>query len=809
MRKLLLALLALPLLSWAAAPKPSYTPDVTITVPPGVGKTITVTPRKTNTSNSIVITVNKDSKVSIVETAPPVVTPPVVTPPVVTPPVVTPPVVTPPAPPVVTPPAPTSDFDARKDGQWRAWRFDSDTELGDNYIGLAPGGAQFGWGWSGHAATDPNRRHPVVDTARKALAFELRPFEGANGAGSWSLNFSDDDSKCLAPPNERPGCAQEVFVQMGVEWDKALAETQFRAVGGGLQGGIKFFDISGLLPRGTSDDVSGAAFTGTSSANKTVIQTDNSQRRDILIYGYGRTASGAPANGYGWSDGFTPQNLMPPPGCTYPVYANCVNMRGGRLWITYREKLLGRSALGDQYVDFEADLWLQFDGEPRVHVHHYDKSTPNYVPKWFGAAKYQPAIGVVNLFPYLTEKDPTQDHPIAHAWYYDVIVGPRDPGPVGAADAPVVTPPVVAPPVVVTPPPGTYPAWRTGKAVGQWFDIPGTNHMSGLTWDEPKTGDNGVIRAWNGLAGGEKAGQNTWYSVAASGHGEWQNPVYALNLKTDAPKWAELDHGSAYADVVTTGPYNKDGRPTSTHNYYTTVQSGDRLFRMTEYATYATAIGYDGGPIVNAFRLSDNKWDAAGTWKDVPGDFVTGVPVCAHPETGEIFVLNGNRVTKFDPKTGTYTQRTSFGPPGGLTPQYPDPSYFGGQQYMPCFVDITRNRLVSLSWQGGARLQYVDLASGVTTIVPLAAASFTSAISGIAESAMVHDRDGDRYLLAEVSTATLWNIDKVSGALTKVSDLPVDPNARHWPARMQYFPDLAGIAFYPYWEHDVMFLPTR
>ena len=74
---------------------------------------------------------------------------------------------------------------------------------------------------------------------------------------------------------------------------------------------------------------------------------------------------------------------------------------------------------------------------------------------------------------------------------------------------------------------------------------------------------------------------------------------------------------------------------------------------------------------------------------------------------------------------------------------------------------------------------------------------------------MRNDRDNDRYLIAVATGGKLWEINKESGALAKVTDLPVDPNALHWPNRMAYFPDLGGIAFYPFWEHNVMFMPTR
>lgn len=810
LRTFLAALLAVPLFAWAA----SYTPEVTITVPPG--QSVKVTRRATNTSKDVLVTVNKGSKLTIQE-AQPTPVPPVVVPPVVTPP----------------PPLP-SDFSARAAGAWRAWRFDSDAKLGGNFNGLV--GESFGYGWSGHAVGDPNRRHPVIKTG--ALEFELRPFEGANGAGTWSLTFSDDDSKCLAPPGERAGCAQEAFVQVGVEWNKALAETQFRAIGGGLQAGIKFFDISGLLPRGTSDAVSGAAFTGTSSANKTVVQTDDSQRRDILIYGYGRQPStGAVSNGYGWSDGFTPQNLMPAPGCTYPAYANCFNMREGRVWITYREKLLGRSALSDQFVDFEADLWLQAEGQPRIHVHHYDKTTPNYVPKWFGGSSYQAAIGVVNLFPYLTNKDPTQDHPVAVARYYDVIIGPRDPGPVGAA--PVVTPPVVQ----------GVPAWRQAMPnVGQVYAIPNSSlaysianvplMFAGAGEEALNSNPNlsGIAQAWNGVA--ELRG--SLYILASGGENQYFNASAKIDLNADAPRWSVVRRSISRAQWRQSY-YMAEGSPIGRHTYNSehgvkgehVADGKDRVMLFAGFAVPAlepTPGGAIGSAKVDGFRTADGAWDAAGTWADTssgPGlsTINRGTPggwtaQAVDPRTSDVYFPGTDPdgihfgLIKWTAKTGAFSFLRT-------TPNYPDPGYDSGAAqpthggHVGTF-DTKRNAFVVINGQDpshtannpGARINRTDVATGITTNIPLAGLRAFATY----ESSVVYDPDGDRYIYAPSGASAggkspLYALNPDTGAETLLGYYPTPSTGDYTMGRMAYVDGFVAIV--PDNASDVHILRTR
>ena len=83
----------------------------------------------------------------------------------------------------------------------------------------------------------------------------------------------------------------------------------------------------------------------------------------------------------------------------------CLFYEGNWATISYHMDLNGSEHGGQRWVDG----WIQYDGEPRVHVLSF--------PLGFTSA-----LEHAHFSPYMTGKDPSIDHPIWSVWYQDILV---------------------------------------------------------------------------------------------------------------------------------------------------------------------------------------------------------------------------------------------------------------------------------------------------------------------------------------------------------------------------------------------------
>jgi hypothetical protein len=319
--------------------------------------------------------------------------------------------------------------------------------------------------------------------------------------------------------------------------------------------------------------------------------------------------------------------------------------------------------------------------------------------------------------------------------------------------------------------------------------------MSGYRWPEDAPGYYPhIIEAWNGLA---RCG-NVWWTSGAGGHGDWQNASVKLDLSTDGPQWTVADAGSKKADI-SNGPYYNDGRPTSTHTYWTnqcvTINGIERVMRLTDFGAYPDPI-YDGGPQVNGFQTQAAKWDAAGTWADAP---IHGVVygTARDPRNDDIYVGGGNELYRW--RAGTWTLFADW---RKTQPVYPNPGFLEAWEFYPALVDVKRDRVVSLNPRNGpVHMQAVSITNPVITHIDITGCSFDpSAYPGF-----VHDLDGDRYVAASGGAVNAINPD--TGACTPLP--ATTPAVNGTFSRLEYFPALGGIAYLPSYASPVLFLPTR
>lgn len=414
-----------------------------------------------------------------------------------------------------------------------------------------------------------------------------------------------------------------------------------------------------------------------------------------------------------------------------------------------------------------------------------------------------------------------------------------------------------------------YPAWRSGKEVGQVYTIPNTAFMG----DPAKTTfselvQDGAIRAYTGHALDEKG---RWFVVSGGGHAQncvagYFNGILKFNFWADAPGWEWVDQGSTLANT-TINRFNLDGRAAGRHTYDKGVYIGhgkmpdgkERLGQCTAYATYAFEAASnpcgkpdDGtghwpyGPDFQTFRLNQadwfahttfngavHGWDLRNSSRDCPafnnasvassGASEALIGICQDPATHDIYAggpgPTGTRsLYKWTAATDTWS--------GPLVTQATASAYRVGNG-SPTLFDRNRNRIVSL-W---AAEQTDGVSDGPMRLVCTQASSphtvtTISVTPGVitwpnVRSRMVHDLDNDRYLIILVQhnntgddPYALWAINPTTGAMTQASATIPSGNGmalnNNGGLHLGFIPDLHCVVWQAGHEKSpIYFMPTK
>ncbi len=250
--------------------------------------------------------------------------------------------------------------------------------------------------------------HGVVDGSVKAsgagaLRFDIMPHLGANSSGSFALGLSHEFDS-----------GEEFYIQWRQRFDREMITRAF------LHGeGWKQAIIGG--------DGRPLASAGSCTANEVVVQNSYQRGFPQMYHSCGLKDSQyeplAPA--LPPSD-FLLQDAI---GCRYSDQrsARCFRYLADQ-WMTFQVHVkIGKwyvNQSGNYHRDSTVELWVAEENKPSVLV----ISVPDYDLVHENAEQKYANIW---LLPYNTDKDPAQDHPVAHTWYDELIISKSripDPG---------------------------------------------------------------------------------------------------------------------------------------------------------------------------------------------------------------------------------------------------------------------------------------------------------------------------------------------------------------------------------------------
>ncbi|MFK7967134.1 MAG: hypothetical protein AB8C46_24510 [Burkholderiaceae bacterium] len=369
----------------------------------------------------------------------------------------------------------------------------------------------------------------------------------------------------------------------------------------------------------------------------------------------------------------------------------------------------------------------------------------------------------------------------------------------GGAPPPTYVPPVVSVPSTFS---GPIPSWRQGMNVWEWRSISGSSLSSVAPDVMPQGRLASRIGAWNGLAADTST--NKLFIAGAGGHFDYAgNEAYSINLSDDSPRWQILNQPTPDAQVVWEASYYADGRPSSTHTYYALqyVTRLNRIFRVGSGSNWGSGNHKDWN--MNAFNVTVNDWDPAGTWPVVDDSRPRlGYAICKNPESEEIYAAGNYNLRRFDPQTGVWSTLARFPQNGSSTLR------------RACVVDHSRNRVVFL----GDRYR-MNVGGGL--IFNIASSSFENIdFNGPAVSALMSADEG--YAFLEKTNAMIHFVGGVGSQVLNVNPVTWEvtvqattggdsmPNASNGVhTRFQYLPGLGGFAYYPSPASGIWFLASE
>jgi hypothetical protein len=353
-------------------------------------------------------------------------------------------------------------------------------------------------------------------------------------------------------------------------------------------------------------------------------------------------------------------------------------------------------------------------------------------------------------------------------------------------------PPVVPAPVQPQTNPGA-PAWAANAPLNAWMEIPGTSGAGGTQIES--------FSGWAKLPNGKIA------IALAGGHTDGtKNSVAVIDLLANAPAWVEVSPQSPTHTYEVA--YEADGKPTSSHTYYTTmwIPATNRLMRFG-----AIAVSLSGNTnyfTVDGFNLANNTWDPAGTYANMPYGASGGG---YNPVTGKVLAIFGQKY--HDPVTGAVTNIDTGNVNLPRAPWVWDP--VRNQFFGLCYGD---NQEYSLSL-GICAAKIVGNTMSQVTIAPSAAAT-QFAVDIPAYMALEHDPVNDCFLAYTGSRpGTAGRVYKITPNNTSKWDMsifaygaggvtPVQTPGCGIMNKFSYIPELKGIVMMATKASNLYFMRT-
>ena len=349
------------------------------------------------------------------------------------------------------------------------------------------------------------------------------------------------------------------------------------------------------------------------------------------------------------------------------------------------------------------------------------------------------------------------------------------------------------------------PNWVLAANVNQWVTIPGSV-QAGSTVDL----DGGLSTNSRLSFSGFTVRDTEIWLTATGGHADYNgNEVCAIDIGLNSPAW-QLRHARSttiLADVY----YEPDGTPASAHRYWGGFWSKEtgRIMQPSTRSTWPNATA--SGSQTNGFNPSNNTWDAAGTWTDVPTCNVMD-------GDGNCWSLGQNffDIVKFVPSTNTVSTLYSS---GGVD-----------IQASPAAFDSKRKNIFAFSCGNGegnhlseVRSYIVNQITGQPTNITFnTSAAFTQWFARVPlYQGMDYDPVNDQFLVF----CPLSNYDSYAGGDTTVYVIKPN-NTTVWDmsilsvtgtlptptvsaqTRFKYVPQLGGFACMPSGLGSMYFLRT-
>jgi len=349
------------------------------------------------------------------------------------------------------------------------------------------------------------------------------------------------------------------------------------------------------------------------------------------------------------------------------------------------------------------------------------------------------------------------------------------------------------------------PAWRQGLAAWQWVELPGSalsNQQVADPFNGSMVAPTQRINAWNGLAANRDT--NRLYLAGAGGHADWAgNEAYEIDFQANQPRWRLLRGPTPGSAISLDVEYYADGRPSSTHLYYALqyVRSRGRIFKLSAGSNWGS--GNFSSSKVDAFNLTNNDWDPAGTW---PGGMPAGGnisrPYAQHEATDDAFTFFGGAFRKWTASTATW----------GTLAARPSSANDDIVGESPSAVDTVRQRVLftrnayRVAQRQGLIVTFsgTSMVSDVTFTGPLAA----NVIQG--QAGLEYLARDDAYFLKTPSGGVVARINAATfEATAQATTGPTPPDAVNGVYnRWRYLPLLRGFVYLPSGSSNFWFLAT-
>ena len=306
----------------------------------------------------------------------------------------------------------------------------------------------------------------------------------------------------------------------------------------------------------------------------------------------------------------------------------------------------------------------------------------------------------------------------------------------------------------------------------------------------------GRVDAWNGMA----ALGTSVYMAGVGGHADWAgNEAYRCDLAAANPVWTMLNQPTPDASIRTDVTHYADGRPTSSHTYYSL--HGDalrgKIFRFGIGSAWGS--GNFQRPNVDAFDLARNDWDAANTWPSVPEAISYAKSQVQHPLTGDTYVVGASYLWRFTRASGSWARLAAL------------PNNGSAAYYRAAVLDTRRNAIVILGdhYRQPAGVLIYDIAANTWANNRSLSGAQAATVTAQAGHAAHYNAAVDRYIVKTNVAGQVIAVDPVTLeatvlATTGGTNVPQAVNGVF--GKFVAMPQLGGYAYQPNGSAKLWFL---